>query len=86
MKYIVKHSRIAACQKITLPSGRDVWVTDSKEPDRDKDSLPIEVLNYVYKQFEAVFSLPYASRQAFVDSSVPFEIDVLETEVSHEQV
>lgn len=80
MKYIIKHGSIAACQIVVLPSGREVVVTDSKEPDRNKDSLPLEVLAQVNRQFGIIFSLPYASRQAFIDNSVPFEIEVSEVE------
>jgi hypothetical protein len=82
MKYIIKHGSIAACQIVVLPDGREVRVTDSQEPDRAKDSLPLEVLAQVNRQFGTVFSLPYASRQAFIDNSVPFEVDVEEVEVS----
>jgi hypothetical protein len=81
MKYIIKHGSIAACQIVVLPNGREVRVTDSNEPDRAKDDLPLEVLAQVNRQFGIVFSLPYASRQAFIDNSVPFEV-----EVQHEQV
>lgn len=81
MKYIIKHGSIAACQIVVLPNGREVVVTDSKEPDRNKDSLPLEVLAQVNRQFGIIFSLPYASRQAFIDNFVPFEIEVSEVEV-----
>ena len=81
MKYIIKHGSIAACQYVILPDGKQVTVTDSQEPDKAKDSLPLEVRAQVNRQFGIVFSLPYASRQAFIDNSVPFEV-----EVSHEQV
>jgi hypothetical protein len=81
MKYIVKHGSIAACQIVVLPDGREVRVTDSKEPDRAKDGLPLEVLAQVNRQFGIIFSLPYASRQAFIDNFVPFEIEVAEVEV-----
>jgi len=81
MKYIIKHGSIASCQIVVLPDGREVRVTDSKEPDKAKDNLPLEVLAQVNRQFGIIFSLPYASRQAFSDNSVPFEIEVSEVEV-----
>lgn len=76
MKYIIKHGSIAACQYVTLSNGKQVTVTDSQEPDMDKDSLPLEVLAQVNRQFGIVFSMPYAARQAFIDNSVPFEVEV----------
>ena len=84
MKYIIKHGSIAACQLVVLPDGREVAVTNSQEPDRAKDSLPLEVLAQVNHQFSLVFSLPYTLRQAFIDNSVPFEVEVTEVEVTHE--
>lgn len=78
MKYIIKHGSIAACQIVVLPDGREVTVTNSQEPDRAKDSLPLEVLAQVNHQFSLVFSLPYASRQAFIDNSVAFEVEVFQ--------
>lgn len=78
MKYTIKHSSIAACQIVVLPDGREVRVTDSQEPDRNKDGLPLEVRAYINRQFGIIFSLPYASRQGFIDNSVPFEIEIQE--------
>ena len=78
MTYTIKHGSIAACQIIVLPDGREVRVTDSQEPDRAKDSLPLEVRAYINRQFGTIFSLPYSSRQAFIDNSVPFEIEIQE--------
>lgn len=78
MKYIIKHGSIAACQVVVLPDGKEVRVTDQKEPDRAKDCLPLEVRAYINRQFGIIFSLPYASRQAFIDNSVPFEIEIQE--------
>lgn len=80
MKYIIKHGSIAACQIVVLPNGREVRVTNSQEPDRVKDDLPLEVLAQVNHQFGIVFSLPYAARQAFIDNSLPFEVEVFEDE------
>jgi hypothetical protein len=74
--YTIKHGSIAAVQYATDPMGKTVSVTDSKEPDKAKDSLPLPVLAAVNKQFGIVFSLPYERRQAFIDSSVPFEVFV----------
>ena len=85
MKFIIKHGSIAACQIVILPDGREVRVTDSQEPDRAKDGLPLEVLAQVNRQFGIVFSLPYASRQAFIDNSVPFEVEVFEDEVFEDE-
>lgn len=76
MKYTIKHGNIAAVQYVTLPDGREIMVTDSKEPDKEKDALPLPVLAAVNRQFGIIFSLPYAQRQAFIDSSIPFEIEV----------
>lgn len=76
MKYTIKHSCIAACQYVTLPDGREIMVTDSKEPDREKDALPIPVLAAVNRQFGIIFSLPYSQRQSFIDNSIPFDVEV----------
>lgn len=81
MKYIIKQGSIAACQIVVLPDGREVRVTNSQEPDKAKDSLPLGVRAQVNRQFGTVFSLPYASRQAFINNSVPFEVEVAEVEV-----
>ena len=76
--YKIKHGSIAAVQYVTHPDGKTVTVTDSKEPDRDKDSLPLPVLAAVNRQFGIIFSLPYEMRQGFIDESIPFEIEVNE--------
>ena len=76
MKYIIKHGSIAACQIVILPDGREVRVTNSNEPDRAKDDLPLEVRAQINRQFGIIFSLPYNQRQAFIDNSIPFEVEV----------
>lgn len=75
MKYKIKHGSIAAVQYVTLPDGREITVTDaSDEP--NMRFLPLNVKAAVNRQFGIIFSLPYASRQAFIDNSIPFEIEV----------
>jgi len=71
----ITHGSIAAVQYITDPTGRTFAVTDSKEPDPNKDTLPLPVLAAVNRQFGIVFSLPYEQRQAFIDNSVPFTVE-----------
>jgi hypothetical protein len=73
--YTIRHGSIAACQYVTRPDGTVAYVTDSKEPDREKDTLPLPVLAAVNRQFGIIFSLPYAQRQGFIDSSVPFTVE-----------
>ena len=74
MKYKIKHGSIAAVQYVTLPDGREITVTDaSDEP--NMRFLPLEVKAAVNRQFGLIFALPYASRQAFIDNSIPFEIE-----------
>tara|TARA_R110000868_G_scaffold262577_1_gene521309 strand:+ start:76 stop:315 length:240 start_codon:yes stop_codon:yes gene_type:complete len=75
MKYKIKHGSIAAVQYVTLPGGREITVTDaSDEP--NMRFLPLKVKAAVNRQFGLIFALPYASRQAFIDNSIPFEIEV----------
>ncbi len=75
MKYTIRHGSIAAVQHVTMPNG-DVWdITDSQE-DPDKWKLPVEVQAAVNRQFGIIFALPYGRRQAFIDNSVPFEVEV----------
>ena len=76
--YTIKHGSIAAVQYVTKPDGTIVYVTDSKD-DLDLPKLPLEVRAAVNRQFGIVFSLPYEQRQKFIDSSIPFEIEVSET-------
>ena len=75
--YTIKHGSIAAVQYVTKPDGAKVAVTDSKE-DLDLPKLPLEVQAAVNRQFGIIFSLPYEQRQAFIDSSIPFDIEVIE--------
>lgn len=76
MKYTIKHGSIAAVQYVTDPAGRTFAVTDSKEPDRDKDTLPTPVLAAVNRQFGIIFALPLNRRQAFIDNSIPFDVEI----------
>ena len=76
--FTIRHGSIAAVQYVTRPDGVTVAVTDSREPDRDKDTLPLPVLAAVNRQFGIIFSLPYERRQAFIDASAPFTVDAEE--------
>ena len=78
-KYTITHGSIAAVQYVTLPDGQKVTVTyvlDGSE--RELPYLPLEVQAAVNRQFEAIFALPYDSRQGFIDNSIPFEVEVTE--------
>ena len=75
--YTINHGSIAAVQYVTKPDGSRVTVTDSKE-DIDLPKLPLEVQAAVNRQFGVIFSLPYEQRQAFIDSSIPFDVEVVE--------
>ncbi len=75
MKYKIKHGSIAAVQYVTLPSGQQITVTDSGD-EPNMRFLPLEVKAAVNRQFGLIFALPYASRQAFIDNSIPFEVEV----------
>lgn len=78
-KYIISHGSIAAVQYVTLPGGVKVTVTDAKDGSEwQLKRLPLEVQVAVNRQFGTIFSLPYDSRQAFIDNSIPFEIEVTE--------
>jgi hypothetical protein len=76
MKYTIRHGSIAALQYVTLPDGKMIAVTDSKEPDREKDALPIPVLAAVNRQFGTIFALPLNRRQAFINNSIPFDVEI----------
>jgi hypothetical protein len=76
MKYTIRHGSIAALQYVTLPDGKTITVTDSKEPDREKDALPIPVLAAVNRQFGTIFALPLNQRQAFINNSIPFDVEI----------
>jgi hypothetical protein len=63
-------------QYVTLPDGKTITVPDSKEPDREKDALPMPVLAAVNRQFGTIFALPLNQRQAFIDNSIPFDVEI----------
>lgn len=73
--YTIRHGSIAAVQWVTLPNGKQISVTDSKE-DLDLPKLPLEVQAAVNRQFGIIFSLPYASREQFIKDSIPFTVEV----------
>lgn len=78
-KYTITHGSIAAVQYVTLPDGNKVIVTDAKDgSELELKRLPLEVQAAVNRQFGIIFSLPYARRQAFIDDSIPFEVEVTE--------
>jgi hypothetical protein len=78
MIYKIKHGSIAAVQFVTMPNGKEIAISDSKE-ERNLRYLPLEVKEIINRQFDIVFSLPYESREEFVQNSIPFEIDVYQT-------
>ena len=76
-KYIITHGSIAAVQYVTLPDGNKVIVTDARDGSEvELPRLPVAVQAAVNRQFGTIFALPYDSRQAFIDNSIPFEIEV----------
>lgn len=78
-KYIIKHGSIAAVQYVTLPSGDKVTVTYALDgSEKELLKLPLEVQAAVNRQFGTIFALPYDSRQAFIDNSITFEVEVTE--------
>lgn len=78
-KYIISHGSIAAVQYVTLLGGDKVTVTDAKDGSEiELKRLPLEVQAAVNRQFGTIFALPYDSRQAFIDNSIPFEVEVTE--------
>ena len=78
-QYKITHGSIAAVQYVTLPNGSKVTVTDAKDGSEiDLLRLPLEVQAAVNRQFGTIFALPYDSRQAFIDNSIPFEVEVIE--------
>jgi len=77
MKYIIKHGSIASIQYVTFPYGEIVSVTDATDGSEIiLPVLPLPVQAAINRQFGIVFSLPYEMRQAFIDNSIPFEIEV----------
>ena len=78
-KYTITHGSIAAVQYVTFPDGSKVTVTDAKDgSELELKRLPLEVQSAVNRQFGTIFALPYASRQAFIDNSIPFDVEVTE--------
>ena len=78
-KYKITHGSIAAVQYVTLPDGNKVIVTDARDGSEiELPRLPLEVQTAVNRQFEAIFALPYDSRQGFIDNSIPFDVEVTE--------
>jgi len=76
-KYTITHGSIASVQYVTLPDGQKVIVTDARDGSEiELPKLPIEVQQYVNRQFGIIFYLPYESRQDFIDNSILFEIEV----------
>ena len=78
-KYTITHGSIAAVQYVTLRDGDKVIVTDARDGSEIAlPRLPVEVQAAVNRQFGTIFALPYDSRQAFIDNSIPFEVEVTE--------
>jgi uncharacterized lipoprotein YbaY len=76
-KYTITHGSIASVQYVTLPDGQKVIVTHAQDgSERELPKLPIEVQASVNRQFGIIFALPYDSRQAFIDESIPFDVEV----------
>jgi hypothetical protein len=76
-KYTITHGSIAAVQYVTLPDGNRVTVTDARDGSEiELPRLPVAVQAAVNRQFGTIFALPYDSRQAFIDNSIPFEVEV----------
>ena len=78
-RYTITHGSIAAVQYVTLPNNDKVTVTYALDgSERELPKLPLEVQAAVNRQFGAIFALPYDSRQAFIDNSIPFDVEVTE--------
>jgi hypothetical protein len=76
-RYTITHGSIAAVQYVTLPNNDKVTVTYALDgSERELPKLPLEVQAAVNRQFGAIFALPYDSRQAFIDNSIPFDVEV----------
>jgi len=76
-RYTITHGSIAAVQYVTLPNNEKVTVTYALDgSERELPKLPLEVQAAVNRQFGAIFALPYDSRQAFIDNSIPFDVEV----------
>lgn len=74
MKYTIRHGSIAALQYVITPEGEEISVVNTKEPQPKFEALPLSVKAAVNRQFGIIFSLPYGARQAFIDNSIPFEV------------
>jgi hypothetical protein len=89
-KYTITHGSIAAIQYIKTDGERDihaVYQSENKPPEAYPvgdmrqnvwKTLPLEVQAFVNRQFGIIFALPYESRQAFIDNSIPFDVEVTE--------
>lgn len=78
-KYTISHGSIAAVQYVTLPNGQQITVTDAKDgSEHELPKLPLEVRAAVNRQFGSIFALPYDKRQAFIDNSIPFDVETAE--------
>ena len=76
-RYTITHGSIAAVQYVTLPNNDKVTVTYALDgSERELPKLPLEVQAAVNRQFGTIFALPYDSRQAFIDNSIPFDVEV----------
>ena len=78
MKYTIKHGSISAVQFVTMPNGKQITVSDSKD-EPNLRVLPLKVIEAINRQFGIVFSLPYENREQFIQNSIAFEIDVDQT-------
>lgn len=75
--YTITHGSIAAIQYITTPDGQKITaVGGTQEPQPSFEALPLSVRAAVNRQFGIVLSLPYNQRQAFIDNSIPFCVEV----------
>lgn len=72
--YTIRHGSIAALQYVKFQDV-EIRVTYSTD-DREIFRLPLPVQAAVNRQFGIIFSLPYERRQAFIDNSIPFIVEV----------
>ena len=89
-KYTITHGSIAAIQYIKTDGEKDIhaiYQSENKPPEAYPvgdmrqnvwKTLPLEVQAFVNRQFGIIFALPYESRQAFIDDSIPFDVEVTE--------
>jgi len=78
MIYKIEHGSIAAVQFVTMPNGKKITVSDSKD-EPNLRVLPLQVITAINRQFGIVFSLPYDNREEFIQNAIPFEIDVFQS-------